>query len=326
MKRRNFVGAAAGTLLVTTLRATAQSAAKVYRIGVLSLTPFNNTTLGAVLIEPLRARGYVVGQNIVLEERSADGEVDRLPLLAAELAHLRLDVIVAGPAVAIRAAHEATTTIPIVMAFSADDPVKSGFVTTLSRPGGNVTGVTAQARDLAPKYIELLHEAVPGAIHFAVLTNPLRPEHSEYVNTMRAANPGGVQLQTVGARGPDQYEAAFAAMTKAHADAVIILGDVMFTRDAKRIAELAVAHRLPSIYLFRAFAIAGGLLTYGPDEGQLVDLAAQYVDKILKGANPGELPVEQPTKFRLAINLKTAKVLGLSLPKTLLLRADEVIQ
>jgi putative ABC transport system substrate-binding protein len=143
---------------------------------------------------------------------------------------------------------------------------------------------------------------------------------------MQAANPGGVQLQTVEARGPDQYESAFAAMTKAHADVVIILGDVMYTRDSKRLAELAAAHHLPSIYLFRAFAVAGGLLTYGPDEGQLVDLAAQYVDKILRGANPGELPVEQPTKFRLAINLKTAKALGLSIPKTLLLRADEVIQ
>jgi putative ABC transport system substrate-binding protein len=267
MNRRNFVSMAAGALLATTFSAKAQPAAKVYRVGVLSLTAFNNTTLGALLVEPLRARGYVVGQNIVFEERSAEGKVARLPVLAAELVRLKLDVIVAGPAVAIRAAHDTTTTTPIVMAFSADDPVKSGFVTTLSRPGGNVTGVTAQARDLAPKYIELLRDAVPGVAHFAVLTNPLRPEHIEYVNMLQAARPRDLQLQTVEALGPDQYESAFAAMTNRHADALIILGDVMFTRDSRQLAALAPAHRLPSIYLFRAFVLAGGLLAYGPDEG-----------------------------------------------------------
>jgi len=327
MDRRTFVSTAVGALLVTALRSVAQpAAAKVYRVGVLSLTAFNNTTLGAILIEPLRARGYVVGKNMVLEERSAEGKVDRLPLLAAELTGLDLDVIVAGPAVAIRAAHDATTRIPIVMAFSADDPVKSGFVTTLSRPGGNVTGVTAQARDLAPKYIELLRTAVPRLTHLAVLTNPMRPEHAEYLNTLRGVAPRDVRLQPVEARGPDQYESAFARMTRGEADAVIILGDVMFTRDSRQLAELAVAHRLPSIYLFRVFALAGGLLTYGPDEGELVDLAVQYVDKILKGANPADLPVQQPTKFRLAINQRTAKALGVTIPQSLLLLADELIQ
>jgi len=326
MDRRNFVSTAASVVLMMAVRAEAQPATKVYRIGVLSLTKFDNTSLGAVLIEPLRARGYVVGQNIVFEERSAEGKVDRLPSLAAELERLKLDVIVAGPAAAIRAAHDATMTTPIVMAFSADDPVKSGFVTSLSRPGGNVTGVTAQARDLAPKYVELLRDAVPGLTRFALLTNPLRPEHAEYMNKMQATLPRGVQLLTVEARTPDQYESAFEAMTKGHADAVVILGDVIFTRDSRRLAELALAHRLPSIYLFRAFALAGGLLAYGPDEGQLLELAAQYVDKILKGADPAELPVEQPTKFRFTINQKTARSLGLTLPRPMLLLADEVIQ
>jgi putative ABC transport system substrate-binding protein len=325
MDRRIFVSTAAGALLVTALPAVAQPAAKVYRIGVLSLSEFNKTTLGKVLIEPLATRGYVLGQNIVFEERSAEGKVERLPVLAAELVQLKVDLIVAGPAVAIRAAHNATTTIPIVMAFSADDPVKSGFVTSLARPGGNVTGVTAQARDLAPKWMELLRDAVPGITRIAVLTNSLRPEHAEYVKMMQMGQPTGLQLQPVEVRGPDQYESAFAAMTKEHADAVIILGDVMFTRDSGRLAELAVSHRLPSIYLFKAFVVSGGLLAYGPDEGQLLDLATQYIDKILKGANPADLPVEQPTKFRLAINQKTAKALGLTISESLLLRADDVI-
>lgn len=326
MDRRTFLGTAASALLATTLRAKAQPAGKVYRVGVLSLTAFNNTTLGAVLIEPLRAHGYVVGQNLVFEERTAEGKVDRLPLLAAELARLKLDVIVAGPAVAIRAAHDATTTIPIVMAFSADDPVKSGFVADLARPGGNVTGVTAQGRELGPKHIELLRDAVPGITRIAVLTNPLVPQHSEYMSVMQASRPRGVELQPAEARGPDQYESAFAAMTKGRAEAVIILGDVMFTRDSRQLAELAIAHRLPSIYVFRAFVLAGGLMTYGPDEKELLDLAAQYVDKILKGARPGELPVAQPTRFRLAVNQKTARALGLTLPQSLLLRADEVVE
>ena len=326
MDRRTFVCSASGALLVTAFPAVAQHSAKVYRIGVLSLTEFKKMTLGKALIETLATRGYVLGQNIVIEERIAEGKVERLPVLAAELVQLKVDLIVAGPAVAIRAAHNATTKIPIVMAFSGDDPVKSGFVASLARPGGNVTGVTAQARDLAPKCMELLRDAVPGITRVAVLTNSLRPEHVEYVKMMQAGRPHGLQLQPVEAGGPDQYQSAFAAMTKEHADAVIILGDVMFTRDSGRLAELAVAHRLPSIYIFEEFVLAGGLLAYGPDEQQLLDLASQYIEKILKGANPAELPVAQPTKFHLAINKKTARALGLTIPHPLLLRATEVIQ
>ncbi|HEY3179715.1 MAG TPA: ABC transporter substrate-binding protein [Casimicrobiaceae bacterium] len=311
--------------MALSLAAEAQQAGRVYRIGVLSLTTFQNTTLATVMIEGLGRLGYVVGRNIVVEDKFADGKVERLPALAAELVRLKVDVIVAGAAVSIRAARDATTTIPIVMAFSGEDPVKSGFVTSLSRPGGNITGVTAVARDLAPKTIELLRDAVPGLTRLAVLTNPSRPEHAEYVRLIQAVRPQGMQLQVLEAAGPDQYDAAFAAMTEQHAEGLVILGDVMFTRDSRRLAELALLHKLPSVYLWKAFVLAGGLMTYGPDLRQLLDLATQYIDKILKGAKPGELPVQQPTTFKLAINIKTAKALGLTIPQSLLQRADDVI-
>src|SRR5450755_9178 len=266
MDRRTLISTAVGALLVKAFPANAQPTTKIYRIGTLSLASSNNTTLGTVLGKSLSARGYVVGKNISFVERSAEGNVGRLPLLAAELADLNVDIIVAGSVVAIRAAHGATTTTPIVMAFSGDDPVKSGFVTSLAHPGGNITGVTAQVRELAPKCMDVLRDAMPGIKRIAILTNPLRLEHADYVTMMRAGQPQGLRLQAVEARAADQYESAFAAMTKEHADAVIILGDVVFTRDSRQLAELAEAHRLPSIYIFRAFVAAGGMLSYGPDE------------------------------------------------------------
>ena len=308
------------------LAAEAQQPGRVYKIGVLSLTTFDGTTLAQVMTEGLRRRGYVVGRDIVIEDKSADGKADRLPALASELVGLKVDLIVAGAAVAIRAAHDATTTIPIVMAFSGEDPVKSGFVASLGRPGGNVTGVTAVARDLAPKTLELLRDAVPGLTRVAILTNPARPEHAEYLRIVQAVRPQGMQLQVLEAAGPDQYAAAFAAMTQQHAQGLVIFGDVMFTRDSERLAELARLHALPSAYLHKAFVVAGGLMAYGPDLRQLLDLATKYIDQILKGANPGALPVQQPTTFKLAINIKTAKALGLTIPKSLLLRVDEVIE
>jgi putative ABC transport system substrate-binding protein len=311
--------------MALSLATEAQQPARVYRIGILSLTSFEDTTLAAVTTEGLARLGYVVGRNLVVEDKFADGKMERLPALAVELVRLKVDVIVAGSAVSVRAARDATTTIPIVMSFSGEDPVKSGFVTSLSRPGGNITGVTANARDLAPKTIELLRDAVPGLTRLAVLTNPLRPEHAEYVRLIQAVRPQGIQLQVLEAAGPDQYEAAFAAMTKQHAEGLVILGEVIFTRDSGRLAELALLHKLPSVYLWNAFARAGGLMTYGPDLRQLLDLGTEYVDKILKGANPGELPIQQPTTFKLAINLKTAKALGLAIPQTLLQRADDMI-
>ena len=240
--------------------AEAQQAGRVYRIGVLSLTTFDGTTLAKVMTEGLGRRGYVVGRDIVIEDKSADGKVDWLPALAAELVDLKVDLIVAGAAVGIRAAHDATTTIPIVMAFSGEDPVKSGFVASLGRPGGNVTGVTAVARDLAPKTLELLGDVVPGLTRVAVLTNPARPEHAEHLRIVQAARPQGMQLQVLEAAGPDQYDAAFAAMTQQRAEGLVIFGDVMFTRDSERLAGLARPHSLPSAYLHKAFVVAGGLM------------------------------------------------------------------
>jgi putative ABC transport system substrate-binding protein len=308
------------------LAGEAQQAGRVYRIGVLSLTSFENTTLATVTIEGLGRLGYVVGRNIVVEDKFADGKVERLPALAAELVRLNVDVIVAGHTSAIRAARDATTTIPIVMSFIGEDPVKGGVVTSLARPGGNVTGVTAVARDLAPKMVDILRDAVPGITRIAVLTNPSMPEHVEYVRLLQAVRPQGVELQVLEARSPDQYDAAFAALTQERADGLVILGAIMCTRVSERLATLALSHKLPSVYLWKAFFLAGGLVAYGPDLRQLLNLGTEYVDKILKGAKPGELPVQQPTTFKLAINIKTAKALGLTIPQSLLLRADEVIQ
>jgi putative ABC transport system substrate-binding protein len=304
----------------------AQPATKVIRIGTLVLTSLGNVTLAEFVGEALAKRGYAIGRGVVFVERNAEGRPDRLPALAGELVRLNVDVIVAGAAPAIRAAHDATSKIPVVMAFSGDDPVKAGFVASLGRPGGNVTGVTALARDLMPKMLEKLRDAAPGISRVAVLANPSRPEHAAYLNTMQATPPPGMQLQPFEAAGPEQLEAAFNAMTKAHVEGLVILGDVMFTRDSARLAELALSHRLPSVYLFSAYVQAGGLLAYGPSEPELLDLAADYVDKILKGSNPAEMPVQQPTKFDLEINMKTAKALGLAIPQALQQQAREVIR
>jgi putative ABC transport system substrate-binding protein len=311
--------------MALSLAAEAQQAGKVYRIGVLSLTSFDNTTLAAVTIEGLGRLGYVVGRNLVVEDKFADGKVERLPALAAELVRLKVDVIVAGAAVSVSAARDATTTIPIVMSFSGEDPVKSGFVTSLSRPGGNITGVTAVTRDLAPKMMGLLRDAVPGLTRLAVLTNPSRPEHAEFVRLLQEVRPQGMQLQVLEAAGTDQYDAAFSAMTKQRAEGLLILGDVMYTRDSGRLAELALLHKLPSVYLWKSFVLAGGLMAYGPDLRQLLDLGTEYVDKILKGAKPGELPIQQPTTFKLYVNTKTATALGLTIPQSLLQRAEDKI-
>ena len=324
-------GLAASLLLARASPAFPQTAQKTFRVGYLSLFPPPMTGTAAAetyreLRMQLEAHGYVEGRNLVLEERYASGHIDRLPALASELAKANLDVIVAGPASAIRAAHDATTTTPIVMAFSAEDPVKSGFVRSLAHPGTNVTGVTAQASDIAPKWVELLSELVPTLRRVAVLANPAQPDHSAYLRIIESHLPPETQLVPVEAREATDYEAAFAAMTAAHAEALVILGSLSFTRDSGRLAELALSRRLPSVYLFREYAMAGGLLSYGPDHRDIFDLAAEYVDKILRGARPENLPVQQPTKFELVLNVKTAAVLGLKVPPTLVLRATEVVR
>jgi putative ABC transport system substrate-binding protein len=276
--------------------------------------------------EGLRELGYVEGQNIKLEARWAEGNYDRLPGLAADLVRLKVNVIVTYGTPASQAARGATGTIPIVMA-AIIDPVANGLVTSLARPGGNLTGQSMMSPDLAEKQLEILKEVVPKISRAAVLHNPANPGNAPEVrHAQDAARALGVRLQLLGARGPSEIDSAFAAMTTEQAGAVIVLVDVVLQNNRARITDLAARHRLPAVYGLSEYAQAGGLLAYGPNRLDMFRRAATYVDRILKGAKPGDLPIEQPTKFELVINLKTAKALGLAIPQTLLLRADQVIE
>jgi len=272
----------------------------------------------------------VEGQNITIETRSAAGHYDRLPDLAAELVRLPVDVIVAGGAPAVRAAKHATSTIPIVIAVSTD-PVGAGFVASLARPGGNVTGVSlGTGEHFAGKWVELLKEAVPQASRVAVLWDPITGGSSVLLplmrETERAAGALGLQLHLVEVRDTNELEGAFAALTSASTEALIVLPSGRFNAERQRSVELAAQHRLPAMYEHREFVEAGGLMSYGPNLLALIRRGAYYVDRILKGAKPADLPVEQPVKFELVINLKAAMALGLTIPPTLLLLADEVLQ
>jgi putative ABC transport system substrate-binding protein len=274
----------------------------------------------------MRELGYVEGQNILVEGRWYEDRTDRLPALAAELVRLKVDVIVAGAPPAPEAAQGATSTIPIVMA-NHSDPVGSGLVASLAKPGKNATGLSTVARELVGKRLQLLKQAVPGITRLAALWNPtVATQTLELREAGVAARSLKVQLQVLEARAPSDFAGAFSAMTKERANGVIIFTSSMFYAERTRIAELAAQSRVPAIYSVREFAEAGGLMTYGINLHESFRRAATYVDKILKGAKPADLPVEQPTKFELVINLKTAKALGLTIPPSLLQRADEVIQ
>ena len=325
--RRVFLGTLAGGLLAAPLAAQAQQAGSVPRVGLLSAAPFSSITARTdAFRKGLRDLGYVEGQNVVLEWRSADDRQDRLPDLAAELVALKVAVIVTAEGAAVLATRKVTQTVPIVMAQSGD-PVGLGVVASLARPGGNVTGLTTISIDLTPKLVELLREAVPKLARLAVLSNPANAlsaaalKHAE-----TAAQAMRLQLQAVDSRDPMAFDSAFAAMTKARAGGLVVIPDPMFLTQRTRIAELAAKSRLPAIYGIPEHAQAGGLMAYAASRTDLFRRAATYVDKILKGAKPADLPVEQPTKFELVINLKAAKALGLTIPQRLLLRADEVIQ
>src|SRR5713101_2715957 len=316
-------------LLTAPLAADAEQAAKVARIGYLTGSLAAFPQLREAFIQGLRDLGYVEGRNLVIEYRSPEGKPERLPALAAELVALKVDVIVAAGTPQPLAAKQATRTIPIVFA-GASDPVASGLVTSLARPGGNVTGLSILAPELVGKCLEQLKQAVPGVSRVAVLWHPGGyPERTEK-NILKgaevAARALGVRPQFIEARGPDDFDRAFSDMTKARAGALTVLGSTMFGNERRRLVDLAAKNRLPAVYPWREFVDAGGLMAYGPNVADLYRRAATYVDKILKGAKPGDLPVEQPTKFELVINLKTAKALGLTIPQSLLLRADEVIQ
>ena len=309
--------------------ADAQQPGKVFRIGILGTVPPTTPEVSRIweaLLQGLRDLGYVEGQNIVIERRYSEGRNERLPDLAADLVRLKVDVIVAAGTPPPYAAKRATTTIPIVMT-NASDPVGSGLVASLARPGGNITGLSLLSPELAGKQLELLKETVPKVSRVAVLWNPANPVHTLILRQAEvAARSLRLQLQILEARGPNEFDSAFSAMTKERAGALLVLADPMFFGHRTRLADLAAKSRLPSVFLLREHADAGGLMAYGPSTRDNFRRAATYVDKILKGAKPGDLPIEQPTKFELVINLKTAKALGLTIPRSVLGRADEVIR
>jgi len=272
---------------------------------------------------------YVEGRNVVIEYRDAEGKLERLPALAAELVALKVDVIVALGTPPALAAKQATRTIPIVF-FAAADPVTDGLVTGLARPGGNVTGLSTLAPDLVGKRLELLKQAVPGVSRVAVLWHPgatgERTEKDMLKEAEVAARALGVRLQFVEARGPADFDRASSEMTRARAGALTVLTSSMFLNERRRLVDLAAKTRLPAVYPLREFVDAGGLMAYGSDVADLFRRGTTYVDRILKGAKPGDLPVEQPTKFELVINLKTAKALGLTIPPSVLARANQVVE
>jgi len=327
MERRTFLGTLGISVLGAPLAAEAQQTGKVYRIGYLSAgSSTSNPRVLESFRQGLRELGWIEGQNIVIEYRWAEGRFDRLPDLAAELVRLKVDVIVGAPTPAVLAAKNATALIPIV-GVSLTEPVGVGLIASLARPGGNVTGVSySVGTDIFGKDLELLKEAIPKVRRVAVLSNPDGPVQPLTISNIKeAARSLGLQLQIVEARGPGDFDGAFAAMARERAGALLVVTDPVFIPHRARLVNLAAKNRLPSIFTQRADVEAGGLMSYGPNFADMYRRAATYVDKILKGAKPADLPVEQPTKFELVINLKTAKALGLTIPRSLLARADEVV-
>ena len=332
MHRRKFIMALGGAAVAWPFPARAQQASKVARIGYLvtgSLeSPEARNSLEAFR-EGLHELGYIQGQNIVIEYRAADGKIDRLPALATELSRLKLDLIVAGATPAGLAAQQAFTTTPIVVT-AMGDPVRDGLVASLARPGGNITGTTFLGPELVPKRLALLREVLPKISRVAVLWHPGAFGERTTKNTLNeiadAAGTLGMQLQLVEVREPNELDHAFSTMARERAEALFQFPSAMLFSERRRIVELAAMHRLPSMFNGREFVQLGGLIAYGVSLSDLGRRSATYVDKILKGAKPSDLPVEQPTKFELFINLKTAKTLGVEIPATVLARADEVIE
>ena len=314
-------------LLALCASAEAQQPTKVHRIGFLAtLSPFTISARAEAFRQGLRELGYVEGKNIVIEYRYAEGKLDRLSELAAELVRLKVDVIITAAPPPTRAAKEATVTIPIVMGFD-DDPVGSGFVSSLARPGGNITGLSTLSPEISGKQLELLKEVVPKLSRLAVLGTSTRPGNAQSLReTELAAAALGVELQSLDVRNANDIEIAFRAAGKGRADAILVLGGPVFNSQRAQILDFAVKSRLPAIYARPEFVEDGGLMTYGVSVNDLLRRAATYVDKILKGAKPANLPVEQPRKFELTINLKAAKQIGLTIPQKVLARADKVIK
>ena len=330
MNRRTFLCGLTLGPLAAPLRVEAQQADKVARIGWLGDDPTRAPHLREAFLQGLRDLGYVEGRNLVVESRYSERKPERLAVLAAELVALKVDVIVTSTTPAALAAKQATKTVPIVFAV-VGDPVTSGLVASLARPGGNVTGLATVSPELVSKRLEQLRQAVPGVSRVAVLWQPGGSgERATDKHMLKAAAVAaralGVQLQFVETRGPADFDRAFSDMTRARAGALTVWGSVMFFNERGRLVDLAAKHRLPAVYASREYVDTGGLMSYGASFADSFRRAAIYVDKILKGAQPADLPVEQPTKFELVNNLKSAKALGLTIPQSLLLRADQVIE
>jgi putative tryptophan/tyrosine transport system substrate-binding protein len=329
MDRRRFLLTSLAGALAAPLAGEAQQAAKIARIGYLSLDLANAANLREAFLQGLRDLGYVDGRNVAIEYRNAEGKSERLPALAAELVALKVDIILAAGTPHALAAKQATRTLPIVFAASPA-PVESGLVTSLARPGGNVTGLAGHAPELVGKRLELLKQAVPGVSRVAFLWQPGvigdRPAREMLKEAEVAARALGVRLQFVEARGREDFDRAFSEMTRERAGALTVLASSMFFVERRRLVDLAAKNRLPTLYATRESVDAGGLMSYGPNLADVFRRAATYVDKILKGAKPGDLPIEQPTKFELVINMKTARALGLTIPPSLLARADQIIE
>ena len=332
MKRREFITLLGGTAATWPLTARAQQPVKIARIGYL-ITAGLESPEARVFLEVMRQRltelGYVEGQNIISELRGGDSKIERLPGLAAELVGLKVDVIVAGATPGGHAARQATTTIPIVVN-AMGDPVRDGLVASLARPGGNITGTTFLGPELVPKRFALLKELLPTVSRVTALSHPgaFTEQTTEDMQNeaVEAAGILGLHLRFVEVRGPDELEHAFSMITRERGQAIFQLPSTMFFAERKRIVDLAAMHRVPAMYNAREFVQLGGLIGYGANLADLTRRSANYVDKILKGAKPSDLPVEQPTTFELFINLKTAKALGIEVPPSLLARADEVIE
>jgi putative ABC transport system substrate-binding protein len=325
--RRTFLAGTGAVFLASLLTAEAQDAPRVPRVGYLfSFTPAEGRHLWEACRQGLRELGYVEGRNIILEPRWADGQYERLPGLAADLVRLNVDVIVVAATAGSLAVKAATNTIPVVIV-AVGEPVKTGLVASLARPGGNVTGLSLLTAELSGKRLDLLGRVLRSVPRVAILMNPGNPIHAIFLEETRvAAQRLRVQLQPLEARTPKEIEQVFDAATRGRASALIVFDDPVIWSYRTQIVAAAARRGLPAMYGYREFVDDGGLMSYGPDRIDQYRRTATYVDKILKGAKPGDLPVEQSTKFELAINLKTAKALGLTIPPSLLQRADQVIE
>jgi putative ABC transport system substrate-binding protein len=324
--RRTFLATVTGGLLLRTLDATAQQAGKLHRVGFLWDSPAVWPHALEAFRQGLRDLGWVEGQNIVVEYRWSEGRFERLPGLVEELVRLKVDLIVAPTSIYTAAARRATSTIPIVFASHAD-PIGSGHVASLARPGTNATGLTIVMSETMAKSLELLKGTVPGLTRVAVIWDPATPSHRPGLKAVEDMGRAlGIHLQSLAVRSATELDSAFSSIARERSGAVLVLSTPLFMGEAKRLAELALTHKVPTMFGPREHVEAGGLLSYGPDRADLYRRAASYVDKILKGTNPADLPVQQATKFELIVNRRTARALGLTIPPSILARADHVIE